>query len=192
MGNSQFLRPFGGKRPEVERTINNQEFLARPSEELLFPLKLDDVGQFLPLSVLGHFEGAALKVFQFVGGVVELREAGGEILAAIVVDEGYFGGLVVLELGGGDDPAEGVALLAEIAWQRAVQLLSWYVDVLLVEIYLHEDLVFFIKKVRAKRSVLFLCIGGCCEQACGDDGKKSFHCLMFCDRKGSKSKSINR
>lgn len=158
----------------------------------LFSLEFYQVGYLLPLTVLGHFEGTAVKVPEFVCGVVELCETGGEVFAAVVVDKRYFGSAVVFQLSRGDDPAEGVALLAEIAWQRAVQLLSWYVDVLLVEIYLHEDLVFFIKKVRVKRPVLFLCIGGCREQACGDDGKKSFHCGSFNDRKGSKSKSIKR
>ena len=129
---------------------------------------------------------------KLVGGVVELREAGGEVLAAVVVDEGYFGGLVVLELGGGDDPAEGVALLAKVSGQLAVELLTGHGDVLIVEIYLHKYLELLVDEVGTEGLVLLLCIERESECARCDDGKKSFHSDVFDGGKGTKYKSINR
>jgi len=141
----------------------------------LFAFQLDERRQLLPPSVARYLQRAAVQVLQLVDGVVLLGELGFEVLAAVVVDERHYGCVVVLQLGRGDDPAEGVALLAQISRQFAVEFLSGYCDVLLVEIDLQKYLVLFIKKVRVKGPKFFLCTDSCTQHRNGHNGKKSFH-----------------
>ena len=53
-------------------------------------------------------------MFELVEGVVLDGERGGEVLAAIVVDQGDVGGMA-FHLGRGDEPAERVVGLTEVA-----------------------------------------------------------------------------
>ena len=126
----------------------------------LLAFEFENLGEFLPLAVLGHFEGGAFLLFQDIGGIVLHGEGGGEVLRAVIIDQVEAGRIVVLYLGRGDDPAEGVVLLAEIARQHAIQLLSWHLDILIVEIDVQIDIILIIEKVRAKgRAIPLLCKG---------------------------------
>ena len=123
---------------------------------LFLTFEFQRLGEFLPLAVLGHLEGGATFLLEDIGGVVLQGEGGGEVFGAVIVDEGEGGRLVVLDLCRGDDPAEGVVFLAEIAWQRAVEFLSRHFYILVVEVDLEEDLIFIIIYVRAERSTFAL------------------------------------
>ena len=94
-----------------------------------------------------------------IDGVVLLGKGGCQVLRAVIVDEGYSGGLSRY-LCRGDDPAEGVVVLAKIARQLSVELLSGHVDVLIVEIDAQVDFVFLIFKVRTKDGAVALRLGG--------------------------------
>ena len=66
----------------------------------LFPsFEFYGLGNLLPFTVLGHFEGRTAFLPEDVNGVVLLGEGSGKILRTIVVDEIQRGGLLVLDTG---------------------------------------------------------------------------------------------
>ena len=81
---------------------------------LLF-LEYESVGQFLPFSLVGHLDVAALPLFEGKEGGALKGEGGCENLAAIFVDELNGGLCLGFHLGAGDEPAERVVTLAKIA-----------------------------------------------------------------------------
>ena len=84
----------------------------------LAALELQFLGQFLPFSLVGYLERAAIDILENVDGVVLLGEGGGKVFAAEVVDHGEAGGLV-FDVGRGDEPAVGVVPLTKVAGQFA-------------------------------------------------------------------------
>lgn len=120
-------------------------------------LELKGLGQFLPFAVVGHLQCAAVYLLQHIDGVALGLERGCQVFAAVVVDHLQRGRLAfVINLCGGDQPAEGVVLLGEIARQLAIEFLAWDGDILTIEVDSEVDAVFFIKKVRAKGLPAFL------------------------------------
>ena len=107
-------------------------------------LQWQRLGQFAPLALMGHLDGAAGALAQLVGGVVETKQGGGQVLRAEVVDHLELGLACRFHLGRCNDPAERVALLAQIARQLAVEVLSGYADVLVVKIDAQVDLILII------------------------------------------------
>ena len=83
---------------------------------ILFFYEVQDFWQLLPFPLQGHLDGVAFALTEDVGGVVLTDECGIEILAAEVVDELQLGLAFILDLARRDEPAEGVALLAQKAW----------------------------------------------------------------------------
>ena len=110
---------------------------------LFLAFQFERLGQLLPLVVLRYFERGAFLLLEDVGGVVMQGEGGGEVFGAVVVDEGE-GSRLPLDFSSSDDPAEGVVLLAEIAWERAVEFLSRHLYILVVEVDLQKYLIFII------------------------------------------------
>ena len=141
----------------LTRDRSIRTFSPRQGRFVLFLLafEFEGLGEFLPLAVLGYLEGGAFLLLKNIGGVVLLGEGGGEVFGAVVVDEGE-GSRLPLDFSSSDDPAEGVVLLAEIAWERAVEFLSRHLYILVVEVDLQINLIFIIIKVRAERTFFFL------------------------------------
>ena len=110
---------------------------------LRLAFEFEGLGEFLPLAVLGYLEGGAFLLLKNIGGVVLLGEGGSEVFGAVVVDEGE-GCRLAFDFGSGDDPAEGVVFLTQVARQRTIEFLSWYLYILVVEVDLQIDLIFII------------------------------------------------
>ena len=79
-------------------------------------------------------------MLELVEGVVLDGERGGEVFTAVVVDQGDMGG-VAFHLGRGDEPAERVVGLTEVAGERPVEVLSGHGDALVVEIDTQKNIV---------------------------------------------------
>lgn len=122
---------------------------------MLSPSELERLGQFLPLAVLGNLQRGPSLLFEGEDGVVLLGEGGCQVFGAIVVDQLQAGPLAA-DLCRGDDPAEAVVLLAQIARELTVKLLSGHLDILLVEIDAQIHFILLIGEVGFEGA---LCLG---------------------------------
>ena len=124
------------------------------------PLQYERLGELQPLVVHDDAEGAAFELAQLVGAVGQEGEAGGEVLAAVVVDDLELCLSGRGQLGGRDEPLARVALCPHVARQFAEELGIGHGDGLSVEVDVEPHLVFGILDGAAERSrVVGLCDG---------------------------------
>ena len=115
------------------------------------------VGNLHPFAVDHNLEAAAFQLLKGVGAVGVEREAGGEILAAEIIDDGHICHLAVLVyLRVGDQPEARVAAGSEISGKFPVDLLSGNNDIVVIEVHLDIHLVLTVVEIPLERFVVRL------------------------------------
>ena len=143
----------------------------------LFPLQFHGLWNLLPFVLDRKFQGATVDEPILVGSVGKADDFGGEVFAAVVVNECHFGFGGRKDFRDGDGPDVGALLGTHIAVELAVDFLSRYDNVLFVEVEFQEDFQLVVKEIAFEGA---FCLCECSEGSDAEEHagyENSFHAV---------------